>query len=71
MRTYHPRKACASLMSGATVMVALLNMLKLRPPKSPTLTPLKAITGKSSAWNDSACLPHSVKRTAQPVWSTS
>jgi hypothetical protein len=32
-------------MSGLTCIVADENMLKLRPPKSPILTPLNATTG--------------------------
>jgi hypothetical protein len=70
-KAHHPRRACASLISGLRIIVALLNMLKLRPPKSPTLTPLKAITGASSWLKVSACLPHRVRRTAWPDWSTS
>ena len=53
-------------MSGSDIMVELDTMLKLLPPKSPTLTPLKAMMGLSppalDVLNVSADLPQSVKR---------
>jgi hypothetical protein len=38
-RTYHPRKLCASGMSGLSVIVLELYIESVLPPKSPTLTP--------------------------------
>lgn len=63
-------------MSGSTDMLLELTMERERPPKSPTLTPLNAMTGapapsSPAALKFSACRPHSVRRTDMPVMSTS
>ena len=65
--SYQPRRPWLSGMSGFTAIVELENMLRLRPPKSLTLTPLNASTGLASPAivfsKFSACCPHSVRRT--------
>lgn len=47
--------------------------LRLRPPKSPILSPLKATTGVlcQPYCSDTALSPHSVRRTSLPESSTS
>ena len=70
-KTDHPRSSWHSWISGLTTIVALLNIDSDRPPKSPTLTPLKATTGELGASNVSACLPHNVSLTLWPDRSTS
>ena len=47
-----------------------ITRVKYLPPKSPTLTPLNAITGVSSTLYCSACFPQRVRRTEKPDLST-
>ena len=51
-------------------MVPELNSDRLRPPKSDTLTPLKAMTLSWGVSKDEAVLPQIVRRTEKPVLST-
>ncbi len=69
--SYQARRRKQSSLSGLMCIVLELNMESERPPKSPTFTPLNAITGLSGALYCSACFPHKVRRTEYPDLSTS
>lgn len=68
--SYQPLSLCASSISGSTVMEPELSKLRLRPPKSDTLTPLNAMTDSGWTSNDWAGAPHMVSLTEKFELST-
>ena len=57
-------------MSGLVVIDPELSRLRLRPPKSDTLTPLNATMDSGATSKEAAVLPQTVSLTEYPVLST-